>query len=256
MLNEYSGIICWFSGGKDSAIACYIAKRVADIRGVSFRLVHIYTRTPRPHEVDEYLQTYAKWLGTTLEIIMPEYSFAEYAWKYARWPVLYYGRWCYYVLKRVTITYFLRNDPMALKALHVFGIRKNESLFREHEYKNIFGIKCYEKGLCIQYWLPLLYMDSLTLIKLMKNFNIPESPVWKKLGYSGECMCLAGMTLKTLTRLAVNYPEVVEELVAIDDIIQSRRYKNLSYPAPLINKRLTLRQWWEQFKRQPHISDF
>jgi 3'-phosphoadenosine 5'-phosphosulfate sulfotransferase (PAPS reductase)/FAD synthetase len=262
-LGKFSGVVCWFSGGRDSAVACYIAKRVAEARGWDFRLVHIYTRTPRPREVDEYIQEYAKWLGEELDIIMPERSFAEYAARYKRWPVLWYdrdkyhyGRWCYFELKYNVIVHFLRSDPTALNALHVFAIRAEESLFREREYNSVFGVKCYEKDLCVRYWLPLLRVDSLTLQRLVKTFGVPESPVWRKLGYSGECTCLAGMPMRTLIRLAANYPEVMEELAVIDDIIQAGRYKAPSYPAPLIDKRLTLRQWWEQLKRQPRLDDY
>jgi 3'-phosphoadenosine 5'-phosphosulfate sulfotransferase (PAPS reductase)/FAD synthetase len=255
-LGKFSGIVCWFSGGRDSAVACALAKRVAEARGWDFRLVHIYTRTPRPRDVDEYIQTYARWLNARLEVIMPERSFAEYAAEYSYWPVLYYIRWCYYRLKRDVVVYFLRNVPAALEALHVFAIRREESLFREREYRSVFGVKCYEEGLCVRYWLPLLYADSITLSKLVKKLNIPKSPVWEKLGSSGECMCLAGMSMKSLIRLAVHYPEVVEELAKIDDVIQAGRRKGPSYPAPLIDKRLTLRQWWEQFKRQPRLDDY
>ena len=260
-MKKYSGIACWFSGGRDSAVACYIAKRVADARGVPFRLVHIYTRTPRPRDVDEYIQTYARWLGAHLDVVMPERSFTEYATQYNYWPTLWSDgrrskRWCYFKLKRDVIVRFLQTDPTALEALHVFAIRAEESLFREREYRDTFGVKCYEDGLCIKYWLPLLHVDSITLAMLAKFYGIPESPVWKRLGFSGECMCLAGTTYKRLLRIAVNYPEVVEELAAIDDIIQAKRRKGPSYPAPLIDKRLTLRQWWEQFKRQPRLDDY
>jgi 3'-phosphoadenosine 5'-phosphosulfate sulfotransferase (PAPS reductase)/FAD synthetase len=256
-------IICWFSGGRDSAVACALAKRVAELRGWDFRLVHIYTRTPRPREVDEYVRQYAHWLGARLDIIMPERSFAEYAAQYSYWPTLWSGssksrsmRWCYFLLKRDVIIRFLQTDPTALEALHVFAIRREESLFREREYRDVFGVRCYEEGLCIRYWLPLLHIDSLTLAKLVRVYNIPESPVWKKLGSSGECMCLAGTTYRRLVRLAVHYPEVVEELTTIDDIIQAGRRKGPSYPAPLIDKKLTLRQWWEQFKRQPRLDGY
>jgi tRNA(Ile)-lysidine synthase TilS/MesJ len=36
-------IHCFFSGGRDSALACFIAKSVADVRKWEFVLVHIDT---------------------------------------------------------------------------------------------------------------------------------------------------------------------------------------------------------------------
>ena len=41
-------IHCMFSGGRDSAMACTIAKRVADIKGWGFRLIHIDTGIQLP----------------------------------------------------------------------------------------------------------------------------------------------------------------------------------------------------------------
>jgi len=55
-------IHCFFSGGRDSALACYIAKKVADVRGWDYRLVHIDT-TVAIKQTREYVHKYAQWLG-------------------------------------------------------------------------------------------------------------------------------------------------------------------------------------------------
>ena len=253
-LNKYSGIVCWFSGGRDSALACYFSKKVADIRGWDFRLVHINTKTPRPNDVDKYIWEYAKWLKAPLQIISPKKSFAELAVEYGLWPLLWHIRWCYFDLKYNVIVEFLKQDSRALEALHVFAVRRDESLFRSRHYGKVFDVKCYRPGLCVNVWLPLLYFDSQTVDRLIKRFNIPQSPVWYKIGSSGECMCLAGTSLKTLRLIAIHYPDVMEELAKIDDAIQTVRRKGPSYPAPLVGKKLTLRQWWEEFKRRPRID--
>ena len=256
-------IICWFSGGRDSALSCYIAKQVADAKDLELKLVHINTRTPRPRDVDEYVAKYADWLGVDLITIQPDKSFEEYAMKYNYWPSIVKTkegwqnmRWCYYYLKRLPIIKFLSDNAWARRALHVFGIRKSESLFREREYDSTFGTKCYTEKLCIKYWLPLLNVDSAVLDKLIRKYNIPQSPVWAKLGSSGECMCLAGASYETLVKLRIHYPDVVKELVRIDDIIQSRRRKGPSYPTPLKHLKMTLRQWYESFKPPMPIEYF
>lgn len=249
-------IVCWFSGGRDSAVACKIAYDVARQRGWRFRLVHIDTRTPRPSEVDEYVEKYAEWLGAELIVLRPKLSFREYAEKYAYWPLLYHNRWCYYHLKRNVVISFLRENTEVQAALHVFAIRKKESLFREREYNSVFGVKQYTQSIRIRYWLPLLYADSYVIEQLIRKHNIPRSPVWHKLGSSGECQCLAGTSYRTLVRLAIHYPEVVEELAKIDDVIQQNRRKGPSYPAPLISKKVTLREWWGWLKKQTTLIDF
>ena len=135
-------------------------------------------------------------------------------------------------------------------------MRHDESLFRKEHYDKVFGTKCYRPGLCINYWLPLLYVDSYMVNALLNKYGIPRSVVWDRLGYSGECMCLAGMSLRTLIRVAVHYPDVLEELAKIDDAIQAVRRKGPSFPAPLVSKKITLRQWWEEFKRRPRIDHY
>ena len=103
----------------------------------------------------------------------------------------------------------------------------------------------------------MLRLGDEMIEKLIEKFKIPRNPVWK-IGSSGECLCLAVTSYKKLVRIAVNYPDVIERLVKIDDIIQSNRTrsKEPSYPKPLEKMKLTLRQWWEQFRKQQQITDY
>ena len=253
-------IHCWFSGGRDSAVACKLAHDVAQIRDFGFKLIHIDTTTPRPRNVNEYIRAYADWMGADLIILRPPNTFRELAEKYPYWPALKPDRyrWCYHLLKQAAVVNFLEDNRDALSALHVFAVRRDESLFREREYTETFTRKCYNDNLCIRVWLPLLYADDMTINALIKKWNIPTSPVWGKLGYSGECQCLAGTSYNTLLKLYIHYPEVVEELAEIDDVIQSnrKRAKEPSYPVPLRSKKMTLREWLEKMKKQPRLTDF
>lgn len=58
-------IYCLFSGGRDSALACYIAYQVAKVRGLDFKLVFINTGTALP-DTPLYVRKYAEWLGVNL----------------------------------------------------------------------------------------------------------------------------------------------------------------------------------------------
>jgi hypothetical protein len=80
---------CFFSGGRDSALACYIAHRVAKARGWGFRLVFINTTIAIPDTVN-YVHTYAKWLGAELIELRPKHTFEEFATKYS-WPLLWHN---------------------------------------------------------------------------------------------------------------------------------------------------------------------
>ena len=246
---------CFFSGGRDSALACYIAHKAARARDWGFRLVFINTTIAIPDTI-EYVHKYAKWLGAELVELRPNHSFEELAEKYSIWPLLQYGRWCYYELKRKQfVEYLIRNYRKG--DLIVAGIRSNESLFRLLNYNKVFTNKCYDDGPCVHAWYPVLRLSDIEVEQLIKKFGIPENPVWRKVGISGECLCLAGTTERRLIRIAIHYPNVMEKLVEIDRKIQAnRRSKTPSYPAPLLRRRITLTEWYEKFKNQPRIDDY
>jgi 3'-phosphoadenosine 5'-phosphosulfate sulfotransferase (PAPS reductase)/FAD synthetase len=63
-------IHCFFSGGRDSAVTCYLAKRVADVRKWQFVLVHVDT-TIGLKETEEYVRQYAEWLQKVMATCSP-----------------------------------------------------------------------------------------------------------------------------------------------------------------------------------------
>jgi len=247
-------IHCFFSGGRDSALACYIADRVAKARGWGFRLVFINTTIAIPDTI-EYVHKYARWLNAELIELRPKHTFEEFATKYS-WPLLWHNRWCYYELKRKPTIEYLQKEYKR-GDLVVMGIRGSESLFRLLNYDKVFTNKCYGDGLCVHAWYPILRLSDTEVVQLIKKFNIPENPVWQRVGISGECLCLAGTTEQKLMRIAIHYPSVMERLVEIDKRVQmNRKSKAPSYPAPLYPKKLTLTEWYEKFKKQPRIDDY
>ena len=79
------------------------------------------------------------------------------------------------------------------------------------------------------------------------------NPVWRRIGVSGDCLCLAG----TPEGSAVHYPDVMRRLVEVDGLIQAnRRSGEPSYPAPLVRRRLTLSQWYARLSRQATIDEY
>jgi 3'-phosphoadenosine 5'-phosphosulfate sulfotransferase (PAPS reductase)/FAD synthetase len=261
-------IHCFFSGGRDSAVACYIAKRVADVRNWEFVLVHIDT-TIGLRETEEYVRLYAEWLGggstyhalkrgAELVVLRPDLTFEEYVAKYPYWPHIYppWMRWCYHKLKRRPAERYIKQHyrPGDLIAL---GIRGDESLFRELNYDNVFTMKYYsEAKIWARLWLPLLYVDNETVEKLVKKFGIPESPVWRKIGSSGECFCLAATTERKVIQAVKAYPELAERLMKIDDIIHQHRKKGESYPIFLKKKRIRLKVWLQEIMSRPTLLEF
>jgi len=246
-------IHCFFSGGRDSALACYIAHYVAKMRNWGFKLVFINTTIAIPDTI-EYVHKYAKWLNVELIELKPKHTYEELVVKYS-YPLLWHNRWCYYELKRKpTIEYLERNYRKG--DLVVMGIRGSESLFRLINYDKVFMERCYG-NLCVKAWYPILHLTDIEVNQLIKKFNMPINPVWNKVGISGDCLCLAGTPESKLIRIAIHYPSVMKKLIEIDKKVQlNRKKKEPSYPAPLYPKRLTLTEWYEKISKQTTLDDY
>jgi len=256
-LGYMTTVHCFFSGGRDSALACFIANQVAQRRGWSFRLVHIDT-TISIRQTREYVKQYAEWLRAELAVIRPEKTFKEYAEKYGFWPMLLMPRyrWCYRELKLKPLVEYLRENYREGDVV-VMGVRKSESRFRDKLYNATFFVRDYD-GIKARVWAPLMFVNEPTLVRLISQFKIPPNPVWKY-GFSGECLCLAGTSLHTLTLILKRFPEERKTLLEVDDAInnkQGRRRPSAPYAAWRAGYR-TLREFYEQaVKPQMTLDDF
>ena len=243
----------FFSGGRDSALACFIAYRVARARNWRFRLVFINTTIAIP-DTERYVREYAEWLGAELIELRPRHTFEELAPKYS-WPLLWHNRWCYYLLKREPTIRYLKSEYKP-NDLVVMGIRRNESLFRLTNYDKVFSKKCYDE-LCVKTWYPVLNLTDKEVENLIRKLGIPRNPVWDRVGLSGDCLCLAGTSESKLERIAIHYPDTMKKLIEIDRKIQAnRKSKQPSYPAPLYHKRMTLTEWYEKIRKQSRIDNY
>ena len=221
-------------------MACFIAKRVADARGWGFALVHINTGVRLPG-VGEYVRQYADWLGARLIELHASVDYWDGVKKWG-YPHLWHNRWCFNELKKKPFYEFAKQHIKPID-LVVMGVRQSESLFRLAEFNKVFYRYCHSRfGVCLNYWLPVLRLGDADVERLLKAFNIPRSPVWDRVGISGECMCMAGMTRRTLTKVIASYPEYAMEMARKDEEVQKVRVR-VTYPAPLYRYRVTLSQY-------------
>ena len=250
-------IHCFFSGGRDSALSCYIAFQVAQRRRWDFRLVHIDT-TISIRQTKEYVKQYAEWLGAELVVIRPERTFKEYATQFGMWPSLYPQRfrWCYRELKLKPLTKYLHENYKE-NDLVVMGVRKSESKFRDRYYTSTFFTRDYD-GVKARVWAPLLFVDEPTLVRLIEQFKIPRNSVWKY-GFSGECLCLAGAPEYEIGLILRSFPEEREMLLEVDDIINKNRKSGRPSAPFRISQRghKTLREYYEKnVKLQVTLDNF
>jgi len=251
-------IHCFFSGGRDSALACFIAYQVAQRRRWAYKLVHIDT-TIAIRQTREYVHRYAQWLGAELVTIRPERTFKEYAAQYAMWPSLRppQFRWCYYRLKLdPTVRYLQENykegDVVAL------GVKGSDSDFRRYHYTSVFFTRDYGR-LKVKTWAPLLHTDRNIIETLIKRFGIPRNPVWHIVGFSGECLCLAGAPLHEIAVVLKLFPEEREVLLEVDRVIQQSRKSKRSAAPPSVYQAgfSTLTEFYEKtVKSQMTLDEF
>jgi 3'-phosphoadenosine 5'-phosphosulfate sulfotransferase (PAPS reductase)/FAD synthetase len=253
-----TAIHCFFSGGRDSAVACFLAFQVARRRGWRFVLVHIDT-TIAIRQTREYVHQYARWLGTELVIIRPERTFKEYAEKFGMWPSLYPQRyrWCYRHLKLQPLIKYV-NENYKDGDYIVIGVRKNESKFRDRFYTAVFFERNYD-GIKTKVWAPLLFVNESTLVRLIERLGIPRNPIWGILGFSGECLCLAGAPLHEIAVILRLFPEERKMLLEADRIIQQNRKSKRPAAPPSVYQAgfSTLTEFYEKaVKSQMTLDDF
>ena len=109
----------------------------------------------------------------------------------------------------------------------------------------------------VKLWMPLLRMDDSTVMKLVRRYNIPENPTWYKLGFSGECLCLAGTPIHRIALLMRHYPEEFQQLLEIDQAInRSRKSGKPSAPFRLVQIGLTLPEFYHRVKTAATLDSY
>lgn len=250
-LTDFDVFDCFLSGGRDSALSCYIAFRVANALGKKFRLIHIDTGV-YIKETRMYVEDYARWLGTELKVIKTKYDYFEKVKEYG-YPNVFRSRWCWRLLKQEPLFEF-RVEELREKvnSLWVIGIRKNESLFRLDNYGGLRNTLTVGKikNLRVYQWLPVLHLNGKQIDSLIKKFGIPRNSVWDKIGISGECLCLAGTSKKTLEAIFINYPEIARKFHDFD-ISVTPKSKGGFRPKALADTDKRLYEFIEELEKKP-----
>jgi len=251
------------SGGRDSVVAATIGFRRAKAEGIKARVVFI-KEFDIPSNLDipdplEYVQRFAEWLGVELIVLKPKIDFWEGVKRWG-YPHVFQNRWCYQKLKKEPLLEFLRRERLEerVNPVWVLGIRRSESQRREKLFAGTkeFNIRIMENGLVVAYWFPILDWTDKQVEEFIRQENIPPNPLWK-LGFSFECLCMAGTSLNTLIKMIHTYPKLAEWLAEKDREVQKfRQRKDPSYPTPLLEKRMSLHTFIESELKKKKISDF
>jgi 3'-phosphoadenosine 5'-phosphosulfate sulfotransferase (PAPS reductase)/FAD synthetase len=250
------------SGGKDSVVAAVIGFREAVEKGAEARVVYIdeFRAFKVPEELVrddpvDYVRAFAEWLGADLVVIAPEFDYWEGVkmWGY---PAIFNKRWCYEFLKKRPLREFLASElRQGLRPVWVTGVRRRESERRERLYHSPKYVHRYEGVGTVEYYHPILDWSDKMVDDFIRENGIPENRLWR-LGFSCECLCMAGMSLRRLDKLIAERPDLVAWLAAMDLEVQSNRRRGPAYVAPLMAKRVTLSQYVMDRMRQRRMDDY
>lgn len=253
---KFSIIDCFFSGGRDSALACYTAFLTARAIKKPFRLVFVNTRNYVP-DTWNYVHEYASWLGAELKVVDSPNDYFELVKVYG-YPNVRTNRWCVNKLKQeASFKLIVEEIKEGHEPLWVFGIRAGESGIRRARYGKLARnfVRGLIKGMPVYQWFPVLFVENHEVEGLLQRFGIPRNPVWDKVGISGDCLCLAGTGRLTLEALFLHYPDVAKRFYEFDKSIQPMsRSKEALRPPALLGKGMRLHEFIERLWQNPPKS--
>jgi 3'-phosphoadenosine 5'-phosphosulfate sulfotransferase (PAPS reductase)/FAD synthetase len=253
------------SGGKDSVVAAMIAFEEAKQAGIPARVVFINElpafKVPSdvlPFDPLSYVREFAKWLNLDLVVVDVDFDFWEGVKRWG-YPMLFHHRWCYDKMKVRALTKFVEQEIR--EGYHqrtwVLGIRADESRRRAKIWGSV-GAKRYTywfRGYRVEYYLPILDWSEDQVNQFIEEKGIPYNPAWG-FGWSFECLCLAGTTIKKLDEIIAKAPKLAQWLAEKDREIQWHRKNGPGYPAPLLDKKITLHEYIERKLRQPKLTQY
>jgi 3'-phosphoadenosine 5'-phosphosulfate sulfotransferase (PAPS reductase)/FAD synthetase len=250
------------SGGKDSVVASTVAFEEAKRLGIKAKVVFINElkafRVPEdalPYKPLGYVREFAKWLGAELVVLEPEFDFWEGVKKWG-YPHVFHNRWCMLYLKRKPLEKFAWEEVRrGYIPVFVLGIRRSESPRRAKIYTAKRMVFSYG-GLKLENYYPILDWTDKQVESFIRERGIPENPLWK-LGFSFECLCMAGTSIKTLNKAILMFPELFEWLAEKDrEVNEHRRSSEPGLPTPLYKYKKTLYQHVEEKLKQKTLLDF
>jgi len=249
------------SGGKDSVVAATVTHRKAKGEGVEARVVYIdelkafgIPRNLLEHDPLEYVKRFASWLGVDVLVLESDFDYWEGVKRWG-YPLIFDKRWCFDFLKKRPLERLVVEERReGLQAIWVTGIRRVESQRRGMIYRSNKSI-IKVGGSYVEYYHPILDWTDDQVERFIRDNGIPENPLWR-LGFSFECLCMAGMSITKLDRMIEEAPRLVMWLAERDREVQEARRRGPAYVNPLLSKRIPLCEYVKMKMEQKKILDF
>jgi len=252
------------SGGKDSVVAATVAFEEAEKANIECRVVHIdemkafgVPENLLPYKPVDYVRRFSEWLGVELVVLEPNFNYWEGVKRWG-YPHVFHNRWCMYFLKRKPLEQFAHEEiRRGFLPVFVMGIRRSESPRRAKIYTSKWMVFDYG-GLKLENYYPILDWTDKQVENFIRERGIPENPLWK-LGFSFECLCLAGTSIRRLNRIIVEFPNLARWLADKDkEINEQRRSGKPGLVTPLYKARIRepLYKHVERILKQKTLLDY
>ena len=205
-------VFALFSGGKDSLCAlAYVKEIVCKLNPrPSLTALHADTTISLP-EVMPYVRNICEMLGVSLAVLKPEKDFATLVKEWGLPSI--WKRWCCRELKIKPI----RNYVLPFEDRVVFdGIRAEESRKRAG-YNPIFwhrGFQCFSIS-------PIFYWTEREVDQYLLSKRLPISPLYRSIGFSGECVCGAYLNEERFKKLKIHHSDFFNKLAQIEGNVRT-----------------------------------
>jgi len=224
-------VVSCFSGGKDSLVATHYAhSQVGDI--VDFKVLHVDTTISLPG-VQDYVKMVCDKFGWELHIVRPQESFEDMVRK--RGMPIRVRRWCCYHLKLEPMMRFIKSQPTP--RCEIVGLRRAESRRRHKLPQWIWKDEWGTWSFC-----PIIDWSDKDVMNYIKRFDLPLSPIYKIIGFSGECVCGAFGSTRQMRIIRGRFPEFFKRFLEIEE----RILKGGSVAFSFNHKVISAKEFWRQ----------
>ncbi|MGC8988050.1 phosphoadenosine phosphosulfate reductase family protein [Infirmifilum sp.] len=223
-IKEYSieRVLCSFSGGRDSLVACHLSWMALKGSGVPFEVVFVDTGVGLP-VVRQYVEQVSELIGWRLVVVAPKANFFEVASKWGM-PTPR-RRWCCRLLKLQPLLDYATSLG-ASTVLFITGLRRLESK-RRRRIKGYYYR--HHQGVHIYYVDPIVDWSDKDVEEYIRKHGLPVNPVSKLIGFSGECFCGVYTKLDHLVKVARNWPDFIERFKVLEERWKEGKFKGKRY---------------------------
>jgi 3'-phosphoadenosine 5'-phosphosulfate sulfotransferase (PAPS reductase)/FAD synthetase len=192
-----------FSGGKDSIATAYYLAETGRLSGLVFLQTGIGT-----HDILPHVRRVAEEFDWSLEIYQTDYKYEDLVLKYGFPSAEGSHQWFMSYLKGRGVRQFRKAHPGEMLAS---GVRIQESNRRGQNAKESGeweGVKLYA---------PLLKWTTEQVWKYVREAELPISPCYQALHFSGDCLCGAYAEPNEMELLRAFYPTEYQRLQTLEN---------------------------------------